>query len=83
MLNVSISQPLGTASVEIVRKWGTIDIGMVNVSLCNIPEVTRGSHPQPLDANLEATICSLKHVGKPTGGNVVLVGAELAGRQDV
>jgi len=52
---------------------------MVSVSLCDLLAATGDSHSQPLDANLEATVCPLKHVGKPTGGNVALIYVELGG----
>ena len=78
MLIVSISRPLGKASVESVRKRRTIVSGMTSAPLCDLLGTAGRRHPQPLDANLEAAIHSLKHVGKPTRGNVVLVDVELA-----
>jgi len=53
---------------------------MTNVSLCNLLVAAGSSHSQPLYADLEATVCPLKHVGKSTRGNVALADVELRGR---
>ena len=48
----------------------------MNMSLYDPPGNISGRHPQSLDANLAVTIRSMKYVGKPAGGNVILVGVE-------
>ena len=48
----------------------------MGTSLCDLLWAIGGRHPQSLDANLTAIICSTEHVGKSAGGKEVLVYVE-------
>jgi len=76
--DVGVFEPLPHQSFPVKHLLGSSannvqPSAVTSISLCGHIRAAGGSDPQPLDANVQVTVCPCVYIGKTTGGEGVIV----------